>query len=184
MGRFCPTVFTASGVASMLASLDVVTPYLDREMGRYSVKLSDTNATYPDVFVAENDEGEAVARRAAAEAVIALPRLHTYVVGLPGKTGYSDKYWVGHLDVGRGEIDAVYIGSVNALWHNDFRKDAAGRWCPVGDESSVIELPAGVDCSPIPSNYDPLSVESEDSVAGSHLPSGPVDLNDSTSPLK
>jgi hypothetical protein len=127
----------------MLAALDAATPYLNGEMGRYYFKLSDTNATFPDVFVAEGDEGEAFARRAAAEAVTALPHLHAYVVGLPDEPGYSDEYGVSHLDVGRGEIDAVYIGSVNALWHNAFHKDAAGRWRPVGDESSAIEVSAG-----------------------------------------
>jgi hypothetical protein len=144
MIRCCPTVFTASDVAAMLAVLDAATPYLNHEMGRYYFKLSDTSASpFPDVFVADSGDGEAFARRDATEAVIALPHLHAYVVGLPDEPDDSDEYWVSHLDVDRGEIDAVYIGSVNALWHNVFRKDAAGRWRPVGDESSAIEVSAG-----------------------------------------
>ncbi|VTR99656.1 hypothetical protein [Tuwongella immobilis] len=103
MIRFCPTLFTASDVAAMLALLNAATPYLNREMGRYYVQLSDLNSgLFPDLFVAECGEGEAFARQAAAEAVIALPHLHAYVVGLPDDLDSSDEYCVSHLDVSRG----------------------------------------------------------------------------------
>jgi hypothetical protein len=73
---------------------------------------------------------------------------------------------------------------------------SSGRWLLVsegpGGRAIMASAPAsseqlrqaGVDCSPIPSNYDPLLVESEDSMAGSHSPSGPVDLNDCSGPFK
>jgi hypothetical protein len=143
MLRFFPPAFTPSDVTSMLALLDATAPYIDTEKGRAYFELADPKTSpFPPIFVALRD-GEDVlfARRAAAEAITVLPYLHAWVVGLPDDPDYSDEYWVSHLDVGHGEIDAVYIGSVNALWHNSFRKDPAGRWRPVGDNSSVVRVP-------------------------------------------
>lgn len=144
MTLFFPPEFTPSDVASMLALLDATTPYLDVEKGHAYFELADSKTSpFPPIFVAlKSDENELSARRAAAEAITVLPYLHAWVVGQPVDPLYSDEYWVSHLDVDHGEIDVCYIGTVNALWHNLFRKDDAGRWRPLGDDSSVVEMPS------------------------------------------
>ncbi len=130
MIRVNPPTFTASDIASMLELLERMVPYIDAENRRaYFPVANSQNLSFPDIFVALRDgEGESFARRTAVEGIAALPDLHAQVVDLPDDLNDSDEYAVSHLDIDHGEIDVVYVGSVNALWHNPFRQDSKGRW--------------------------------------------------------
>ncbi len=67
---------------------------------------------------------------------------HAWVTGHKDDPGaICDDYALSHLDVSHGEIDVCYTPSVNATWRNTFRKDEAGRWQALGDDSSVVEVP-------------------------------------------
>jgi hypothetical protein len=123
-------VITASDVAAMLALLDTTIPYLDVEKGRMYFGVGRQNdSTVLDIFVyLTGDEDELFARRAAAEAITALPDLHARVADLPDDPEFSDEHTLSHVNVDHGEIDVCYVGSVNATWHNPFRRDETGRW--------------------------------------------------------
>ena len=144
MTRILPPEITPSDVTSMLTLLDATTPCLDIEKGRAYFELADPKTSpFPVIFVALKDENELSARRAAAEAITVLPYLHAWVLGQQDDPlDHSDQYWLSHLDVGHGEIDVCYVGTVNATWRNPFRKDDAGRWRPLGYDSSVVEMPS------------------------------------------
>lgn len=140
MTRIFPPDITPSDIASMLALLDAATPYLDKERGWAYFELGDPKTSpFASIFVALNDYTTASsARRAAAEAITLLPRLHACVVGHKNEPGeICDVCALSHLDVSLGEIDVCYTPSVNATWRNTFRKDEAGRWRALGDDSSV-----------------------------------------------
>jgi hypothetical protein len=145
MTRIFPPEFTPSDITSMLALLDATVPYIDIEMGRAYFQLArpGTGSPFPDIFVTlEFGENELFARRAAAEAIAVFSYLHAWVVNQPeGPLDESDEYCVSHLNVDNQEIDVCYIGSVNATWHNAFRKDESGHWRPLGCDSAVVKMP-------------------------------------------